>query len=89
MIEVTLDGYKYYYSKAEDKGYWMGFGGYKGSLSRIGHCSVPTSMWQELKEAAVNNGYSNEDFITEKQSVDKGKPSKKRAKAKKNSISIF
>ena len=89
MIEVTLDGYRYYYHKAEDKGYWMSLGGYKGSLSRTSHCSVPTSMWRKLKETAINNGYSNDDFVIQKTPLEAKDTQSKVAKSKKKSISIF
>ena len=89
MIEVSLDGYRYYYHKGEEKGCWMGFGGYKGSLSRTPHCSVPTSMWKELKETAVKTGYSNDDFVIQKTESENKSSSGKSSKSKKNSISIF
>lgn len=84
MIEVTLDGYKYYYHKTEDKGYWLGLSGYKGSLSRTPHCAVPVSMWGALKEKAVAEGH---EFA--KEEAPKKVTSSKKKSSKKNSISIF
>ena len=85
MIEVTLDGYRYYYHKAEDKGYWLGLAGHKGSLSRLPHCAVPTSMWSELRAKAISEGH---EFVSEVKPEKKA--SKKRAKKTgKKSISIF
>lgn len=90
MIEVTLDGYRYYYHKAEGKGHWLGFGGYKGSLSRMAHCSVPTSMWRELKQEALKNGCKEEDFVPKVVADEKTKSASSREKKNnKKVISIF
>ncbi|MCH2669369.1 MAG: hypothetical protein MK009_05900 [Gammaproteobacteria bacterium] len=88
MVEVTLDGYKYYYHKSEEGNYWLGKAGYKGSMGRYSNCRVPTALWKELHQQALDEGYSPDEFITpvkEKKTV-----SKRTAKKKdKNSISIF
>ena len=85
MIEVELDGYKYYYQKTDGIGRWFGSHGYEGSLSRLAHCAVPTSMWSKLRGKALADGH---EFLEEIEAPKK-KVSKRKTKAKKNSISIF
>lgn len=88
MVEVTLDGYKYYYHKSEEGNCWLGKAGYKGSMGRYPNCRVPTCLWVDLQRKAIDEGYSADEFRTpvkEKKAV-----SKRTAKKKdKNSISIF
>ena len=89
MIEVTLNGYKYNYCKTEQGNYWLGVAGYEGSLGRYTNCRVPTMLWTKLRERALEEGYSKEDFSAPKpkEKVVRSKP--KKASRKKNSISIF
>ena len=91
MVEVFLDGYKYRYYKGEDGGHWIGVEGYNGSLGRYKNCSVPTMLWRPLREKALADGQSAEDFFDQKEEtkVVKKKSSKSNKKKSKNSISIF
>ena len=88
MVEVTLDGYKYYYHKGEEGNYWLGKAGYNGSMGRYPNCRVPSALWKDLNQQALDEGYSPDEFITPKKEVKK--VSKRTSKKKnKNSISIF
>jgi hypothetical protein len=88
MIEVTLDGYRYYYKKCKEGNAWLGVAGYNGSMGRYPNCSVPTALWRALHLQALEEGYSPDEFSPPKKEE---KKASKRAykKAAKNSISIF
>ena len=87
-VEVTLDGYRYYYQKSKEGNRWLGVAGYNGSMGRRPRCAVPTSLWKDLSIQALEEGYSEDELRApnkEKKAV-----SKRTAKKKdKNSISIF
>jgi len=88
MVEVTLDGYKYYYHKGEEGHGWLGVAGYNGSMGRYPNCRVPSILWVDLHKQALEEGYSSDEFMAPKKEVKK--VSKRTSKKKdKNSISIF
>lgn len=88
MVEVTLDGYKYYYHKSEEGNRWLGVAGYNGSMGRYPNCSVPTCLWRDLHQEALDKGYSTDEFKSPEK--EKKRVSKRTSKKKdKNSISIF
>ena len=88
MVEVTLDGYKYYYHKSEEGDCWLGVAGYNGSMGRYPNCRVPSMLWVDLHKQALAEGYSSDEFKAPEK--EKKKASKRASKKKdKNSISIF
>lgn len=85
-IEVTLDGYKYYYQKSKEGNRWLGVAGYNGSMGRRPRCAVPTSLWNDLSIQALKEGYSESDLrVPDKEK----KTASKRVAKKKDSNSIF
>tara|TARA_B100000809_G_scaffold8697_1_gene8354 strand:+ start:468 stop:734 length:267 start_codon:yes stop_codon:yes gene_type:complete len=88
MVEVTLDGYKYYYHKSKEGSSWLGVAGYNGSMGRYPNCRVPSMLWKDLNRKALDEGYSADEFMAPKK--EEKKVSKRTSKKKdKNSISIF
>ena len=88
MVEVTLDGYKYYYHKSKEGSSWLGVAGYNGSMGRYPNCRVPSMLWKDLNRKALDEGYSADEFTAPKK--EERKVSKRTSKKKdKNSISIF
>jgi len=88
MVEVTLDGYKYYYHKSEEGSNWLGVAGYNGSMGRYPNCKVPSCLWVDLHKQALKEGYSSDEFKAPEK--EEKKVAKRVSKKKdKNSISIF
>lgn len=91
MAEVFYKGslYGYYKSKTKGRGTWIcKEGSCLGHLTRTAYVSVPMAYWSELRDAAIEAGYSKEYF----QPTVEVKPETKRASKKKNdrpTISIF
>tara|TARA_B100001029_G_C14942991_1_gene384281 strand:+ start:279 stop:554 length:276 start_codon:yes stop_codon:yes gene_type:complete len=91
MAEVFYKGslYRFYKSKTNGRGTWIcKEGSCLGHLTRTSYVTVPIVYWSELKNAAIEAGYSKEHF----QPTVVAKPeSKKTSKKKSNrpTISIF
>ena len=88
MIEVTLDGYRYYYQKSKEGNSWLGVAGYNGSMGRYPHCRVPSCLWKDLLLKAIEDGHPRDEFRAPKKE-EKAFSKRTYKKKDKNSISIF
>lgn len=90
MVEVEYEGYKYnFYRDKDGAGYWIGASAPRGSVGRYANCRVPTVMWSPLRQKALDDGYTKEDFNPPKPVEKKAASRSYSSKKKKNSISIF
>ena len=91
MVEVFYKGskYRYYKSQRNRHGSWIcEEGRCLGQLMKLRGISVPVAYWGELRVAAIDAGYSADDFAPLAQEETKKKASSKK-KSDRPTISIF